>query len=1281
MKNGKLLKKVAATIVCSSMALTAFAFTACGSSCGGHKHTYAEEWTYNGTQHWRIPTCGDTDEVGFKAPHTWGEDDKCTVCDATWAVLKPTLSEADDDDPVPGEDGKVDITYTLNVSDLQVQTTTADITKNVFTVSKGTEIRERKRTSGDLNFKNSVKMGSGSVIVNAGGAGTLTVYVENGTTGATAAAILVNGQSYEYPATAKAVQKVEIEINEAGDYEITRDINKNSTTDLYYATFETRAAVTAVEKIEVEDGGKTDYYVGQTFDASSLKVNAVYETTGTIKAVSLGRLTVDYSAFESSRSGVYTIKLSYVKGGRTYVAEYDVTVYELEGLTYSTHLTNGTKQTTFKQIYLKDEEFSAEGLTVTATTKCGDKSATFKLSPERYTISAPDLSSVGEKTVTVTSNDVSTVKIELKVYVVEKAEAVNNQIAVSVDASKPISPVNFHTVTQALTYLENYDAAVVKTINIADGVYKEKISVNIPNVHLIGSKTNKPSADTDNGAVLMYDAISGKTDASGKNYGTNGSGTVTVTSAATGFVAQNITFKNYYNTNALYNESLNISSDSQACALVVESASASFFNCKMSGYHDTLYSNKGKHYYEKCWIEGRTDYIFGSDANAYFKKCTIYTLSAGSQDNNGGYVCALKPSASSYYFVFNGCEFTGADECATDIALGRAWGTEMKTVIMNSVISGNYSVNPHTFGTAKKQRYCTMSGNEPKAENMLEYNNTGAGAVSESIALTCTYMTQTQAAEYDTDKITAILGFTPLSPEAETFDVTVKDGSENALCTLKIESGDKLTLDALYSALSKTEYSRYDIEGVYTDANFQNAYATDSVVNGALTVYVKLVEGPFSKDTAISFKEKDPSYEVRDPNSTKYIGKLKVESNSGTFVMNNDWYKLTGDATISLLLKADTVVAVKAYDDSLQLTFNGEPVNCKFVSGTYTVDLREAGTLVISKKATSSQGYIGSVNVDCDAGLSMTKSTVTLYCGSAVVGTLSVYNDTKIEKEQLDALLKDYSLPDGKEFEGYYSDAACSSAYDFNSAIAGATPIYIGLKEASAVIGTNTTISFGSGGNYESFIDSGKLIAVNDSGNVFGQIQSNCNQLNNGTSLKITVSAGATVHIDSYANYTHYTVKIDGTVVTPTEITATTYQYHADADCVFELVSAANNYIYNIKVLYISTVTASTGKVYEYAAPITDSEYISSSNLAENNDWAKFGDDNAYVLLYVEANVTLTFTVYDNTMLSVNGDDEAMVTVDKNTLTYSTSEAEYLLIKRKAGTSAYFKLITATAKA
>lgn len=502
----------------------------------------------------------------------------------------------------------------------------------------------------------------------------------------------------------------------------------------------------------------TETLLGRGVSASGLTANVKY-VNNSIKKIALTDAQIDDSAVNSEKPGVYPVRVKYTESGYTVVDEYQITVYNVTSLEFGTYKMGNGTMTTLKTVYPVGGTFSADGLTVLGKTASG---LTFRLLSSEYSLNNPNLSVAGATKLTVSADAKVTgnvtVEGDIDVYVVAKGTPVNNTVSVTVDPSKEVTSANFKTISQALDYVSGFEANVIKEINIADGVYREKIYVNVPNVHFIGSATETPNHTTDNGVVIVYDAIAGMTDASGAPYGTNGSGTVMVN--ANGFVAENITFKNYYNTYELYQASLLISGDSQAVALYIVSDDARFFGCKITSYHDTLYANKGKHYFEKCWIEGHTDYIFGQDAISYFYDCDIFSIGAGTSVTNGGYVTALKPSNSSYYYVYNNCRFD-ADENTKDgsVALGRTWGVDMKMVVINSVISGKFSTDAYT-GASNGQRYCNMNG-APKPANMLEYNNSGDGAITSSLANTCTYMDEATASSYGIDNLAAILGFNP----------------------------------------------------------------------------------------------------------------------------------------------------------------------------------------------------------------------------------------------------------------------------------------------------------------------------------------------------------------------------------------------------------------------------------------------------------------------------------------------------------------------------------------
>lgn len=1037
---------------------------------------------------------------------------------------------------------------------------------------------------------------------------------------------------------------------------------------------------------------KVDFLIGDKFSSQGLTAKVLYDNGGT-RTVS--DLQVDNANVHMDTEGKYTVGVSYTAGegadAKTVNGSYDIYVYSVDDIKLETSTTNGNVTTNLQTVYVKGGTFSSAGLTVIATAKCDyagaaeAKQAEFKLSADQYDISGYDLSQVGTQTVTVTAKANSNAKATYSITVKETAVVDNNQVTVTVDKN---GGADYTTITEALQYLKasNLEDNVVKIINIADGEYYEKVSIDIPNVRLVGSKTNTPDATTNNGVVIWYDAISGLKDASGASYGTNGSASVTVTSKASNFVAQNITFKNKYNTFALYRESLKLSSNSQAVALLIESNSASFYNCKMTSYHDTLYANKGNHYFEKCWIEGHTDFIFGSTVHGYFNDCTIYSIAAYKIDNenitdtpdtNGGYIVASQGN-SSYYYVFNNCDFT-AEEGVLDgsIALGRAWGADMKMVVINSTISEKYSTTAHTAGKQNGDRYCTMSGNEPKPENMLEYNNTGAGAIDKSLANTCTYMTETQAAAYQLNKLSDILGFTPINPDAATHTVTVKDNTGTVIGTLVVVDGGVITEGQINNLIADNPaFAGKDFKAAYSDSHCTQNFDLSTTFTDDGEIFVTLVIGPVSKDTSWDFKTEKAENQVTE--GTKDIGKLHVDATNGTFVYHNpgtnsQWSKLTGSATLSLNLKADTIVTVTSYDDGLGFAMDGAtiPLEVVFENNMYTVKVREAGTLVISR---TKNGYVGIIEVNVDAGISMEKHTVTLYNGATSVGTVEIWEGSKLAEKQLTELMSGVTAPTGQEFKGFYTDPACSEASAFvdGTVISADASVYIGWKTATAYIEETTTINFGSNGNYKNYIDNGKLVITNPSDQVGwnGEEQGNCNKINEGATVTIPVKAGATVIISSYSGYTNYTVNNQTYTTTHNSFTVTT-------DGNFVITSGANNYIYSISVVFLTKINSENqGTIYTYSAPASGNEYTYLSNsMTDHNGYLLFNDNSAFVAISVDAGATIkvTSSEYGHAIVA-NG--ETMTPDASYNLTYVANTAGIILLTRTG--TAYLTAISVT---
>ncbi|MDE6859509.1 MAG: pectin esterase [Duncaniella sp.] len=246
---------------------------------------------------------------------------------------------------------------------------------------------------------------------------------------------------------------------------------------------------------------------------------------------------------------------------------------------------------------------------------------------------------------------------------------------------------DYTTVSDALDGIRAYMDYNV-TVNIRNGVYKEKIVIPswLKNVTFEGE-----SADS---TIITFDHH-----ANIDNMGTFRTYTVKVE-------ASNMTFRNLTIEN-------NAPQLGQAVALHTEGDKLQFYNCRLLGNQDTLFTG-GKNmrlYFSECYIEGTTDFIFGP-ATAYFKDCTIHSK------RNSYITAASTPDDVKVGYVFDNCRLTAADG-VDKVYLGRPWRPYAHTAFINCEM-GQHIVaegwhnwrNPDNEKTA---RYC-------------EYRSTGPGA-------------------------------------------------------------------------------------------------------------------------------------------------------------------------------------------------------------------------------------------------------------------------------------------------------------------------------------------------------------------------------------------------------------------------------------------------------------------------------------------------------------------------------------------------------------------------
>ena len=252
-------------------------------------------------------------------------------------------------------------------------------------------------------------------------------------------------------------------------------------------------------------------------------------------------------------------------------------------------------------------------------------------------------------------------------------------------------------------------------IHIAAGTYKELIYVQREKCffRLLG--------DNPTNTILSFNLYAGITNAEGKPIGTFKTPSTTID--ADDFTAENLTFEN------------SAGPVGQALAIRVDGDRAAFRNCRFLGWQDTILLNRGRQYFENCYICGHVDFIFGA-ATAWFEKCGIHCL-------RDGYITAAStPQDAPYGFVFSNCRITG--EPGVKTFLGRPWRIYASAIYLNCEMSD--VIRPEGWNDWKKPEAHTTA-------RYGEYNSTGAGASPTNRPSWTRQLTKTEAQKTTVEKV------------------------------------------------------------------------------------------------------------------------------------------------------------------------------------------------------------------------------------------------------------------------------------------------------------------------------------------------------------------------------------------------------------------------------------------------------------------------------------------------------------------------------------------------
>jgi len=285
-----------------------------------------------------------------------------------------------------------------------------------------------------------------------------------------------------------------------------------------------------------------------------------------------------------------------------------------------------------------------------------------------------------------------------------------NEIVVALDGSG-----NFKSVQEAVMSVPAATAQNPVVIRIKPGTYKELIYIQREKrfFRLVGDDATR--------TILTYNLNANTAGSDGKPIGTFRTPSVQID--ADDFVAENITFEN------------SAGPVGQALAIRVDGDRAVFRNCRFLGWQDTMLLNRGRQYFEDCYIEGHVDFIFGA-ATAWFERCHIHSL-------RDGYITAAStPQDVTFGFVFSHCKISGASGAKT--YLGRPWRAYSAVIFLKTEMSD--VVRPegwHNWNFPERE----------KTVRYAEFASTGSGGNSNARVPWARQLTKSQASAMTIAKV------------------------------------------------------------------------------------------------------------------------------------------------------------------------------------------------------------------------------------------------------------------------------------------------------------------------------------------------------------------------------------------------------------------------------------------------------------------------------------------------------------------------------------------------
>jgi pectinesterase len=269
-------------------------------------------------------------------------------------------------------------------------------------------------------------------------------------------------------------------------------------------------------------------------------------------------------------------------------------------------------------------------------------------------------------------------------------------------------------------------------IRVRPGRYREKISVDKPNVWIVGAGRDS--------TVLTWDDAAGTPRRGGGTLGTRDSWTMRVINSDVRLARLTVENAFDYPGNARKPDTdpTKIAGTQGVALSLTERADRTVLDdVRLSGHQDTFFAQAGRTYVRGGEVRGNVDFIFGA-GRVVFDSVDVISLDRGDPRNNGIVVAPSTDLAQPYGFLFVRSRLRKERPAmaAGSVMLGRPWHPSADPRAVGSAVFVDTWMDDHVTAQGWDRMSSTHAATgqrlwfEPSAARFFEVGSTGPGAIA-----------------------------------------------------------------------------------------------------------------------------------------------------------------------------------------------------------------------------------------------------------------------------------------------------------------------------------------------------------------------------------------------------------------------------------------------------------------------------------------------------------------------------------------------------------------------